>query len=282
MSIDCSLIESVAKDRVHCPTCLRDYRIFMIKHVCNPLLPCSKKVRPKYEERYLQRREEDKPSSLSASLQPEGFDVEIIHQAVHECDECETKRKKLTEPRKGTCPECEYSGWYVYDETKLCPVCKNQKLERERVASELLAKSARQKQEAELFKYVAPKEQLDLYLRVDNSDLPPHLCRPSYFMVHGYTQKSIYQKNPIDWVVKEWEDAFHHPQTKMLTQDELTQLRTEFYTKSMQSLSDFLKEIQETYEFRWQIAPSSPAKLWLLHLYDNYGPEDKIPLRLEW
>lgn len=276
MSIDCSLIESIAKDRVHCPTCQRDYRIFMIKHVCNPLVPCSKKVRPKYEERYL-----DSPLT-----QQEGSDAGVIQQVIHECDECETKRKKLTEPRKGTCPECEYSGWYVYDETKLCPVCKNQKSERERVALELVTLSSARKREAEVFRYVPPKEQLDLYLRTSSgeSGQPPHFCRPFYFMVHGYTQDSIYQKNPDDWVVKKWEEFDPSAQrpAKLLILEELEQQRTEFYTKSMKSLSEFLKEIQEKYEFRWQIAPSSPIKIWLLHLYNNYGPEDKTPLRLEW
>ena len=103
-SLSCKNEEIVKKERIHCTSCQKDYAIYAIKHTCNVLVPCGEHVGIKTEERYLAT-------------------VDLANNVFAECEKCETKRIRLTQARKCTCPKCEYSGWYIHDESKLCPGC---------------------------------------------------------------------------------------------------------------------------------------------------------------
>lgn len=248
MSLECKTIESVAKTNIHCPTCQRYFSIILIKHICNPIVPCgrSAKTRPRYEERYL----EGEISNLE----------DVVEST---CEECENSRKKA---RKATCPECEYTGWYICDDSDLCPVCKAKK---EQPPAEPVRRKPRARQDTAVSTLPVPKPQIDLYLSMDADNI--YLegvgeCRS--ICIFSCTQESIIIDN---CTVQDWSSGFYEDRNP-----------PQFYIDMMQSLSEFLAKLQETYDFRWQIAPGSISKLWLLHLYAKYGPENKTPLKLEW
>ena len=130
--IACKSVKSLVKARIHCPSCNMDFALYQIKHVCNPLVPCARKPKTQYEECYL------------PDVDSGGARVVIA-----DCNECETSRRKLVEAREATCPECDYTGWYVHDDSKLCPVCVSKNNENAtRITKPQRAKSAVVKQSA--------------------------------------------------------------------------------------------------------------------------------------
>jgi hypothetical protein len=100
----CEEIDSVEKSRIYCPVCCKDYAILKLTHLCS-IVPCGRNGRVKYEERYYTQN------------------LETPAETQLMCNNCETEHKKHTAPRKGMCPECKYVGWYVQDDTGICPAC---------------------------------------------------------------------------------------------------------------------------------------------------------------
>lgn len=108
-ALACSVVSSVATKYVECPVCDRAYQIMAHKHFCGPISCQADRV--KYSDEYI-----DKLSTEAAEAE------ESILRAA--CDKCKEDERKKTTARHGRCPKCEYVGWYIQDDTRLCPVCK--------------------------------------------------------------------------------------------------------------------------------------------------------------
>jgi hypothetical protein len=116
--------ESLNKDKIHCPTCERYYSIWAIKHICNVLAPCSIIPKPVYEERYL-------------NAVADSDDSEKILSII--CEKCEHEHINKFTARKCQCPKCDFVGWYVHDETMICPACKEAPTKKKKVPTCMLA-----------------------------------------------------------------------------------------------------------------------------------------------
>jgi hypothetical protein len=93
---------------VECPKCRRKYEVKKIIHTCNIHAPCDvKKVR--HKEQWLEA------DSLLEPLKS------IL------CGTCVRRQKRADAAKPLVCPGCNYSGYYKSDNTRLCPVCVNDK-----------------------------------------------------------------------------------------------------------------------------------------------------------
>lgn len=144
--LQCESRRRLAKARIACPECWRDYSLYTVHHVCNPIVKCGLQGQVFRMEEYI-------------PLDP-GTPVEC--RAL--CDECVAAKRKLTEPRKGECPTCKYEGRYVYsDDDPRCAACKTATLNEPRVSCETVSAGD------PIVTPARPKP-LKLYLHVERED----------------------------------------------------------------------------------------------------------------
>ncbi len=231
--MECATIEQIAKEYLKCPTCDWTYSLIMMKHICNVILPCAQKPSTKYKEIDYKPRPGETP-------------------AVVDCDKCETARKIKTTARKATCPQCEYTGWYIHDETRLCPACQAQASAITPAAPKPKPKKAPKERTEK-----APPQRLDLHLVLDKKGFPGLGGECTKIIVNGWTRAAVYD-NGI-------------PSISFARGIEQFSSKVEFYTETMKSLAEFLALIREEFDVRWQVSPDSLDKIWLIHLDHKYG-----------
>lgn len=233
----CIFEEELLKDRLKCTTCTRDYAVYARKHTCNQTIRCGD-TRTKFEERYL--------PDLS-------LDENVL---VVECEKCEAERKELMTPRKCTCPECNYNGWYVHGEDKLCPACKVPKIIQENKIVKVAMVS-----NVEL-----PKSTMVLMPIIRTTGKSPESGSCTYIFVGGVTVESANKEN---WFEVEWECDMHSP----LGRDD-----NSVYVHAMQDLNNFLITVSAEYNFSWKFASGSFDSLWLQYLYTHFCPKKDFSL----
>lgn len=231
--MECTLVDQTAKEFIVCPTCKWSYSLIAVKHICNVILPCAQKPSTKYKEIEYKPKAGETP-------------------AVAECDKCETARKIKTTARKATCPQCEYTGWYIHDETRLCPACQAQE-------AEFLAAAPKPKQKKAPREKVdqPPPQRLDLHLALDKKGFPGLGGECTRINVFGFTRAAVYDAGI--------------PSIGFARDIEQFSSKIEFYTQTMRDLHVFVKECQEEFDVRWQISQDSLEKIWLIHLDHKYG-----------
>lgn len=237
--IACDEVENIEKPNILCSQCNKLYNIICIYHTCNPLAKCGTKKK-RFIDRYVNDADNNIPLDLS-------------DQCIANCDLCIEKLKKMTSPRKGICPKCKYSGFYIFsDDDKRCQVCI---LEDQKISV---------KKETKIINPpAAAKTRLILTVDVNiNGGRDPSTGKIYCMTVLGYTEDSITTEK---WYITEWkmgDSAFY------LTID---------YTTEMKKLDEYLKKIDLLYDIVWKIQ-STEAKLWLKYMYNKFGPADKHPL----
>ncbi len=255
--MECTTQEVIEKARIHCPTCKRDYTLYRLDHVCNPVLPCDRRTRrPKYIERYI-----DNCVVVDANTY-----VPIVA-----CDPCNEADKLKSTPRKQMCPKCEYVGFYVADESKLCPVCRivPQDKPKKRVVARNDAPPA-SSPTIEASSTAAPLPVVHLYATVtlkkkDDTDdggmeymVPNMGVTCTHIEVVGWTSESVLSGN---WFPVRWGFAFTDAGE---------------YSSGMKSLATFLNGLRQTYKTRWEVTSMPTLELlWIYNLFHVYGPEDK-------
>lgn len=100
----CTYVNSVENSKLFCEKCNRKYTLYERKHVCGTL-KCPKEDTETYFEEY------------EPDVKRDRFMIVVV------CEECEEAHRRLTEPRQGVCPGCNFVGWYVQDDTGLCVGC---------------------------------------------------------------------------------------------------------------------------------------------------------------
>lgn len=105
--MDCYEEDEIVYDRVHCPTCKRDFVMIKRHHICDVSTPCGA---PSYTylEKYLDTPREDPNIKIKET----------------KCAHCTFIELKRTMPRRGKCKGCQFEGLFVYaDDNMLCPSC---------------------------------------------------------------------------------------------------------------------------------------------------------------
>ncbi len=266
--MDCTTQEVIEKARIHCPTCKRDYALYRLEHICNPVLPCDQRTRrPKYIERYI----ESKPLREAD-----------IYMPIVACDPCNEADKLKSMPRKQMCPKCEYVGFYVSDESKLCPVCKIVPQDKPKRRPTMLADAPPVEQvgaDAVVSRTPLPIAYLYGTVTLRGKDgtatsyaagdgcggieyiVPSMGVTCTHIEVVGWTSKSILSGN---WYPIRWGFAFNSEGD---------------YAIGMSSLAACLDSLRQTYTTRWETASMAVvARLWIWNLFNAYGPEDKSEL----
>lgn len=239
--LQCTTIENLSKDRIHCVCCSRDYAIYSLKHICNPVLPCNAPKKTCYEERYL----------------PDIKDTEsdII------CEKCEFATILLKQPRLCKCPKCEYEGRYVHDETKLCPACKVVGLDTpKRVPTVKAAETVHIEQ------IDVPKVHITLY---------PVLTKGAPGEFGCLEEIKIRAMSPDELLSDEWfinnnfEYNIGHKSHGHGDNYE------DCCANATRELANYIARLNKTHYIKWNFAYSNPFdREWLQRLYHKYGPKD--------
>ncbi len=243
--MSCENVQTTEKHRVRCPTCNREYTIQKLTHVCNPILPCDLKGNVRYVERYIDVEEPHGPSRVPRV----------------ECNLCEELTVKQNTPQKNKCPACGYVGFYVADEGKLCPVCRI-------VPPEKPKKTPK-----------APKTS-DVGAALVVPQLPSIQLLPTVVATGADPSKGQCVSIHIDgwhvvnvlsgiWCPGHWEFEFSQIAGQA---DGATWSRLEeSYREGMQSLSEWLVQLRQSYSIKWSFGSDIGAKLWLWYLWTLYG-----------
>ncbi len=242
--MNCDTQEVIEKARIRCPSCERDYALYKLIHICNPLLPCDLRNRKsKYIEKYLG----DEPLSNMSGYIP-----------VVNCESCTEKVRLRSVPQKNACPKCDYVGFYVADETKLCPVCRIVPQEKPKKRTIVTVPPPVESPAGDMIVPIV-KPTLHLHVTIVTTGQDPASGECEQIEILGWTSDSIISDNwyPVRWMYCG---------------------KTYTYTNGMQALSVFLSELRDAYVIHWAFDQSSVAKLWLWYLYNKYGPENKTSL----
>ncbi len=246
-SLSCKNEELLKKARIHCTSCQRDFAIYAIRHTCNVLVPCGEKVGIKYEERYLP--DLARPDTvLETALNGDG-------RQLAECEKCETKRVRLTQARKCTCPECEYSGWYIHDDSKLCPGCIS-------VKQSIITESIVQIKQPLIELVEKPKPIIRLYVELTPKEMGKQdtIC-PSKYHAILLTIQGITKETELtgDWSADGFGENFFSSQEDFV----------------MEKLNEYIIRIQSQYNPIW-IFNKPIDSIWLRSLYRSHIG-DNIP-----
>ncbi len=241
--LQCTTIENLSKDRIHCVCCNRDYAIYSLKHICNPVLPCSTPKKVCYEERYLPDINET--------------ETDII------CEKCEFANIILIQPRLCKCPQCEYEGRYVHDETKLCPACKV--VVSDKAVPKLIPTIQTAIQTIE--KVEASKTHITLY---------PELTKDTNPGEFGCLEKiRIRAMTPNEFLSDEWFTCnnFEYDIEKVCLSR--GRLYGDIVEHATHELVAYIERLNETHYIKWNFTYSNPFdREWLQRLCRKYGPKD--------
>ncbi len=238
--------KSVERDHIYCPTCKRDYAIYKILHICNLILPCTLGGRRRYTEEYIDKGQTSDVAPLSI-----------------ECNVCAEERAMKTKPQHNKCPKCAYVGWYVSNETKLCPACSVTPVE----------KPKREPKPATTVVQQAPKPVLTLYTEIklstrslygDQYNAPdPHNAICTQIMINGVYISDVMTG---DWVPVRWYHEFTGGTREL------------YYQDTMRELNEFLVKTREKYSIQWNFGSETLTKTWIWYLFNKFGPEGKTDL----
>lgn len=253
--LSCTESKVIEKERINCPTCKRDYALYKSTHVCNPVVQCKFNNKVKYSEEYHKDRFVS-PATL-----------------ICECNSCEEATAAKTTPQKNMCPKCEYVGWYVTDETKLCPVCKAPPVQKPKpkkpapvnnddpwawmiTSPPVVFSTLRLYCAAE----IVPLEEVGATLPGEIRDPTTHKCIA--ISINGVNPSHVLESK---WVTERWRSA--------INSDDETSCRT-----VMSSLNDFIEDLRSKYILQW--CADGDVKFWIWHLFNKFGPDNKKELNI--
>jgi hypothetical protein len=259
--INCTESQTVERERIHCPTCERDYALYRVTHVCNPVVQCKFNNKVKYTEEYLP------------------YSIPVSSTLVCVCNACEEITHAQTAPQKNMCPKCDYVGWYVSDESKLCPVCKlppapKKQKKPDTTVSDLINTSSCSFVVREI--QLTPLPTLRLYCNVElvpKADSIAARLNSRFAVVpdpttHECVSISLNGMNSDliaadKWVTENWHSAIDV--SMGLTPPVV-----------MSSLYDYISDLRAKYILQWHDTTANGlAKFWILHLFNKHGPEKK-------
>lgn len=255
--LSCTSIEQVVKPRISCPYCQRDYSLLEIRHACHPLAPCDAKAR-RYDERYI-------------------LSLDVENPLVAICNECNAKKRRLESAKKGTCPVCEYTGYYTQTEDKLCPSCKAGGYSKgacatcdrvgfytakktcdacARIETTIIAEEVTPVEK----KIAVKKIPIKMYLHVVSASSPANgIC--SKITIDCATEQSM---KTDDWFIKRFE-CEHSGEPA-----------AEFYKRAMAELGAFLRELSVDHNPRWNNVSGLDYE-WIKYLCSRYGDASLMP-----
>ncbi len=177
-----------------------------------------------------------------------------------ECNECEEIRKAQNLVTDGKCPKCGYVGKYCRVETELCPACR---------AVPAKPKIARSPRQARVKRSVTPiinREQMSLYFDVNAFGSSSPLSQSAVkITAHGIDESVV---TNADWNVATWEMS-------CFAGADMNEDSVRYARELTQSLSDFLRRLDEKYVVRCEFDAKSRARYWIRYFYENFGPADR-------
>jgi hypothetical protein len=282
----CKYVEKVMKDRVHCPSCTRDYEIVLINHACPKLSRCGPKGST-YVEKYLDADTLPTPAK-EKSITGEHNVVEQVVETLAssapnaECNLCETARKSRITARKATCPDCNYNGYYVHTEDKLCPACKAAKSAPVPVVA---PKVVKKKSETPLIQFRSIVEDIKprmvLYFKLLTTGNSPETGTVISVCVLGCTRTNKFPEVNRQWYITP-QDVPQINEYWIENWADKPNLWEQIISKgvspvtAMHELSELLTDLSQEYELAANHHDLACGVAWMNHIYNKYAPENKF------
>lgn len=240
-ALDCTVEEQEIDKCIYCPGCEKYYAVYAITHICNQLARCNAK-RKQYEERYIMK----------------DYDAADRKRAL--CRNCDIKYKKATQPRKGKCPDCEYTGLYIYtDDDKRCPSCKIKPENTPQLS--VVHVSA---PETQVIQHIE-KEFAKVFLQINAARSPTEgMCEQIWMGIA--TDKSLLTDQ---WFIAEKNIMIYPMNQPILLTHELDSK----YNDVMTQISEWLIGLSSKYHLRFE-SPDVMSLTWFRYLRKKYAPVD--------
>jgi hypothetical protein len=189
-----------------------------------------------------------------------------------ECNLCEAARKARITARKATCPDCNYNGYYVHTDDKLCPACK---AARENPPVEKVAKKK------PTVKVVVPKVKAPMNLHVSvrtSGDSPKTGSVVMISLTCTRAGESFPESSHHWYITPEQVPAVESPfwinnwADRPMLWNHIMKIGTPAET-AVSELSKLLTDLSSSYD----ICMLGCDK-WLEHVYNKYTFDNKFPL----
>jgi uncharacterized Zn finger protein (UPF0148 family) len=219
-----------------CPTCSKYFNVIEVTHICG-VVKC-----PRPQTTNIERE----------VTSPRG-DI-----ALYECVECETIRIARSSPTLNTCPKCEWEGFYFKTGEGLCPACtapvlpKNNKKQPRvlKVPVNNQQQAEKQKNAAGIMFTITHMERLD---GAESSADTAAVILLKVVLEKCDTDKSIVDNK------------------KIVINTSRNKTTYEQYTQAVTELSNYLKQLRNTYNYYWSLAPNTLDWRLLKYINGKYG-----------
>lgn len=263
-ALKCTFDEKIKKHLIICTKCEQHYMVLERVHKCNVLAPCELNGKKTYLEKYW------KDLDIIPDL-PSDYVVVFI-----ECDKCEVERRNKGVATKTMCPQCEYSGWYVHDGSRLCPVCVAQNLEKEQAAKQQpIVQPA-----AEIIE--KPRDYLLLKVNTLSTGHAPNTGSCVMVEISGSSPGSA---DPLKWEVfdktwylkdnrtgsSEYMCKYWNDNTNLYEYIKQRAVDTDI---AVSNIVRYLKSLSLSADYSWDMSGNDPSWKWLQYLFAKYASTD--------
>lgn len=254
----CTSREQMEKVGITCPDCRLVYDLILITHCCNDP-PCGLNGSISYDER----------NSICAQ--------DIIasgeHKVVARCYKCSKNHARMTRPRMGKCPQCQFEGRYVYtNDDQRCVSCKSTNDKNNKINSDLITIDNKLVNMV----YLLDNTVNNTNDNTDNSNNITNITNN----IANITNNIIKENMKICFQITDESDTIITAYTKKSINSEQIYYDKIYCAKdSWYILSDFLTKCSAEYNISWNNHNFEQCVL-LQKYYDAYDNDKKYPINL--